>query len=228
MSCWTRNLLKFLIVGCALGASSLASAAEYKGLSTSSPLFGGPSVGITSVVVKTVTGMLEGDLRQLAYKDDIYHNEIIETFDESATEITFLDDTLISLGSNSKITLDRFVFDPNPDASSFAMTITTGALRFVSGKLPGKAYTIHTPTATIGIRGTIIDVVVEHTAGKMGIPVTRVNLTVLDGEAEFVTCDGVKHVVAKGLSRIIWDAAAIGCAEAMARDEESSKVTGDL
>ncbi len=60
MSCWTRNLLKFLIVGCALGTSSLAIAAEYKGLS------GEPSVGITSVVVKTVTGILEGDLRQLA------------------------------------------------------------------------------------------------------------------------------------------------------------------
>ncbi len=206
MSCWTRNLLKFLIVGCALGTSSLAIAAEYKGLS------GEPSVGITSVIVKTVTGILEGDLRQLAYQDDIYHNETIETFDESATEITFLDDTLLSLGPNSKITLDRFIFDPNPNASSFVTTITAGALRFVSGNLPSKAYTIHTPTATIGIRGTIIDVVVERTAGKTGILVTSVSLTVLDGEAEFVTCDGAKHRVTKGQSRIIRDAAAIGCA----------------
>jgi hypothetical protein len=218
MSRWARSLLKFLIVGCALGASSLAIGAEYKGLSTSHPLFGEPSVGITSVVVKTVTGILEDDVRQLAYKDDIYHNEIIETFDESATEITFLDDTNISLGPNSKITLDRFVYDPNPDASSFVTTITAGALRFASGKLPSKAYKINTPTATIGIRGTIIDVVVERTMGKMGIPVTSVNLTVLDGEAEFVTCDGAKHRVAKGLSRIIRDAAAIGCAEATARE----------
>jgi hypothetical protein len=178
--------------------------------------------------VKTVTGVLEGDVRQLAYQDDIYHNETIETFDESATEITFLDDTAISLGPNSKITLDRFVFDPNPDASSFVMTITLGALRFASGKLPSKAYTIHTPTATIGIRGTLIDVVVERTAGKTGIPVTSVHLTVLDGEAEFVTCDGAKHRVGKGLSRIIRDAVAIGCAEATARDGESSKVSGDL
>ncbi len=228
MSCWTRNLFRFLIVGFALGTSSLAIGAEYKGLSTQHPLFGEPSVGITDVVVKTVTGILEGDVRQLAYKDDIYHNEIIETFDESATEITFLDDTLLSLGPNSKITLDRFVFDPNPDASSFVMTITTGALRFVSGKLPSKAYKIHTPTATIGVRGTIIDVVVERTAGKMGVPVTRVKLTVLDGEAEFVTCDGAKHRVIKGQPHIIRDAAAIGCAEAMARSGESSKVSGNL
>jgi hypothetical protein len=228
MSYWTHNLFSFLIVGCVLGASSLASAAEYKGLSTSSPLFGEPSVGITSVVVKTVTGMIEDEVRQLAYKDDIYHNEIIETLEESATEITFLDETLISLGPNSKITLDRFIYDPNPDASTFVTTITQGALRFVSGKLPSKAYTIHTPTATIGIRGTIINVVVERTTGKTGIPVTRVDLTVLDGEAEFVTCDGVKHLVAKGLSRTIWDAAALGCAEATARDEESSKAFSDL
>ncbi len=228
MSCWTRNLLKLFVVGCALGTSSLAIGAEYKGLSTQYSLLEESSIGITNVVVKTVTGVLEGDVRQLAYQDDIYHNETIETFDESATEITFLDDTAISLGPNSKITLDRFVYDPNPSASSFVMTVTLGALRFASGKLPSKAYTIHTPTATIGIRGTLIDVVVERTAGKTGVPVTRVTLTVLDGEAEFVTCDGVKHRVAKGLSRIIWDAAAIGCAEATARDGESSKVSGDL
>ena len=90
--------------------------------------------------------------------------------------------------------------------------MATGALRFVSGKLPDKAYTIHTPTATIGIRGTIIDVVVERIAGKTGVLVTSVSLTVLDGEAEFVTCDGTKHRVIKGQSRIIRDAAAIGCA----------------
>lgn len=212
MSCWARNLFRIVIVGFALGTSSLAIGAEYKGLSTQNPLFGEPSVGITSVLVKTVTGMLEGDIRQLAYKDDIYHNEIIETFEESATEITFLDDTLLSLGPNSKITLDRFIYDPNPDASSFVMTITAGALRFVSGNLPSQAYQIHTPTATIGIRGTIIYVVVERTAGKTGVLVTSVSLTVLDGEAEFVTCDGAKHRVTKGQSRIIRDAAAIGCA----------------
>ena len=216
MSRWTRNLIRSLIVGFALGASSLAIGAEFKGLSTQHPLFGEPSVGVTDVVVKTVTGMLEDNVRQLAYKDDIYHNEIIETFDESATEITFLDDTIISLGPNSKITLDRFIYDPNPDASSFVTTIATGALRFVSGQLPSKAYKIHTPTATIGIRGTIIDVVVERTTGKTGVLGTSVSLTVHDGEAEFVTCDGAKHRVTKGQSRIIRDAAAMGCAGATA------------
>lgn len=228
MSRWTRNLFSLLIVGFALGASSAAIGAEFKGLSSQHPLYGEPSVGITDVVVKTVTGMLEGDVRQLAYKDDIYHNEVIETFDESATEITFLDETLLSLGPNSKITLDRFIYDPNPDASSFIMTITKGALRFASGKLPSKAYNIHTPTATIGIRGTIIDIVVERTAGKTGVPVISVNLTVLDGEAEFVTCDGARHLVTKGHSRIIRDAAAIGCTAATARDGASSKVSGNL
>ncbi len=228
MSPWTCNFYRFLIVGFALGASSQAIGAEFKGVSTAHPLSGVPSVGITSVIVKTVTGILEDDVRQLAYQDDIYHNETIETFDESATEITFLDDTLISLGPNSKITLDRFVYDPNPDASSFVMTITRGALRFASGKLPSKAYTIHTPTATIGIRGTLIDVVVERTAGKTGIPVTSVHLTVLDGEAEFVTCDGVKHRVAKGQTRKIREAEAIGCAEATAREGELRKISEDI
>ena len=117
MSGWTRNLYRLLIVGFVLGVSSLAIGAESKGLSTAHPLSGVPSVGITSVIVKTVTGILEDDVRQLAFKDDIYHNETIETFDESATEITFLDDTLISLGPNGGGR--RREFQPSERGSTF-------------------------------------------------------------------------------------------------------------
>jgi hypothetical protein len=49
------------------------------------------TIGNTTLVVKTVTGTLTEGTRTLSLKDDIYHNELIETFEESATELTFLD-----------------------------------------------------------------------------------------------------------------------------------------
>ena len=114
-----------------------------------------------------VTGTLEADLRHIQLLDDIYHNEIIETGDESATEFVFLDETKLALGPNSRLVLDRFVYDPEPDKASFVMTATAGVFRFVSGKLPKKSYEIHTATATIGIRGTVFsfNVIATYVAG---------------------------------------------------------------
>ena len=128
------------------------------------------TIGNARTVVKTVTGTLDSDLRQIQLLDDIYHNETIETGDESATEFVFLDETKLALGPNSSLVLDRFVFDPATDTGSFVMTATAGVFRFVSGKLPKKAYEIHTPTATIGIRGTVFTFIVT---GRKGAQVKR-------------------------------------------------------
>lgn len=118
------------------------------------------NVGATSIIVRTVTGEIEENLRHLVVKDSVYLNEVIGTGADSATEIDFLDGTKISLGPNVRMTLDKFVFDPEPGRSTFVMTTTEGVLRFFSGNLENSAYVIKTPTATIGIRGTIFTVVV--------------------------------------------------------------------
>ncbi len=103
------SLALFLSVGFSAAAQQLA---------TENPLFGQSSVGNASIVVKTVTGSLDGSVTKLRLQDDIYHNELIETFEESATELAFLDETTINLGPNSSIVLDEFVYDPDPSNSS--------------------------------------------------------------------------------------------------------------
>ncbi len=155
------------------------------------------TVGNAKVIVKTVTGTFEADLRQINLLDDIYHNEVVETGDASATELIFLDETKLALGPNSSLVLDRFVYDPDPDKASFVMTATAGVFRFVSGKLPKKSYEIHTPTATIGIRGTVLSIVViPGNPDKMGIgPV--VNVTVEQGVAEITNCGGERVVLVR-------------------------------
>jgi hypothetical protein len=146
------------------------------------------TVGNARVIVKTVTGTLEADLRQITLLDDIYHNELITTGEESATEIVFIDETKLALGPNSSLVLDSFVYDPDPDKASFVMTATAGVFRFVSGKLPKKSYEIHTPTATIGIRGTVFTLVVIP-GGPNGDG-AMVNVTVEQGVAVVTNCLG--------------------------------------
>ncbi len=159
------------------------------------------NVGATSIIVRTVTGEIEEKVRHLVVKDSVYLNEVIATGADSATEIDFLDGTKISLGPNVRMTLDKFVFDPKPGRSTFVMTATEGVLRFFSGNLESSAYVIKTPTATIGIRGTIFTVVVlpdGTTAVTLEEPSSYVSVANLLGQIIKLTTPGTGTVVSPG------------------------------
>ena len=219
----TRRFLRIVPLIALLGAITPA-VAEFQGFQTNSPLFGEATIGNTSIVVKTVTGTINDDTRFLRFEDDLYHNELITTEVESATEITFLDESTLSLGPESSIVLDEFVYDPDPSNSSFVITITEGALRFTSGVLPNEAYKIHTPVATIGIRGTIIDVVVDRETRSDGTVYTSVSLSVVDGEADLINCEGDLTLVPTSLSSTVTGSSE-GCSEASEPASQSLDLT---
>jgi hypothetical protein len=154
------------------------------------------TIGNTRVVFRTVIGNFEGDIRSLALEDDVYHNELIETEKESATKLIFLDETTLTLGPESSVVLDRFVYDPDPSKASLVMTATKGIFRFASGKLPKNAYRLHTPAATIGIRGTVLDFAIEPADRAGGQAVVKIALE--EGEAMVGDCRGEQFVLEAG------------------------------
>jgi hypothetical protein len=147
------------------------------------------TVGNAKVIVRTVTGAYEGEMRELQLLDDVYHNELIETEEESATQLVFMDETTITLGPKSRIVLDKFVYDPDPSKASFVMTATQGVFRFASGKLAKPVYRINTPAATIGIRGTELEVAVLPASTPQRERAIAVEVRVQSGEA-FLTTKG--------------------------------------
>jgi hypothetical protein len=156
------------------------------------------TIGNTRVVFRTVIGNFEGDIRTLALEDDVYHNELIETDQESATKLIFLDETTLTLGPESSVVLDRFVYDPDPTKASLVMTAAKGIFRFASGKLPKNAYRLHTPAATIGIRGTVLDFAIEPADRAGGQAVVKIALQ--EGEAMVGDCRGKQLVLEAGQS----------------------------
>jgi len=58
------------------------------------------------------------------------------------------------------VTLDKFIFDPKGSKSQVTLSLTKGVMRFVSGDLAKDRYSIRTPVATMGIRGTILEITV--------------------------------------------------------------------
>ena len=95
----------------------------------------------------------------------LHQNDVLETGKDGALGVTFIDNTTLSLGANSRITLTKVVFDPDKSNFAFLANIARGTFMFVSGgigKLSPQSEQITTPVGTIGIRGTRFLVKVEE------------------------------------------------------------------
>jgi hypothetical protein len=95
--------------------------------------------------------------RTLSTNEKLEQNDRIRTSGNGSTRIRFLDDTMLTIGPDSEVVLDRFVFDGNR-AQTATVEVVRGAMRFVSGTSDRRAYEIKTPVATIGVRGTVVDI----------------------------------------------------------------------
>lgn len=98
-----------------------------------------------------------GAEKPLAIRDTLEQNDRIRTTAAGSTRVRLLDDTMITIGPNSEVLLDQFVFDGNR-AQKATVEVVRGAMRFVSGTSERRAYEIKTPAATIGVRGTVVDI----------------------------------------------------------------------
>lgn len=81
----------------------------------------------------------------------------------SHLQILLRDKTTFTLGEDCDLIIDRFVYDPAATTGEIRASVTKGAFRFVTGEIPHRdpdAFTIAIPAGTIGVRGTIGEVVV--------------------------------------------------------------------
>ena len=72
------------------------------------------------------------------------------------------DNTNLSLGPSATVKLDRTVFNDEHSYREIAVRLTTGAFRFVTGNSEKTAYKITTPLASVGVRGTILDILSQQ------------------------------------------------------------------
>jgi len=83
--------------------------------------------------------------------------DTVRTGSDGAVGITMNDDSLLSAGPNSVLSLDRFALDASTNQGSFSATLNRGTLAVVSGRLAKQspeAMTVRTPRAVLGVRGT--------------------------------------------------------------------------
>ena len=114
-------------------------------------------VGIAAAVVRDVRIRSGGSAFAPAkLRQRVVIADQVRTGGDSRMQILLLDKTKFSIGANAQLTIDKFVYDPA--GGSLSASIGKGAFRFMSGgSNRAKAASVHTPAATIGIRGTIFD-----------------------------------------------------------------------
>ncbi|MDH5410997.1 MAG: FecR domain-containing protein [Alphaproteobacteria bacterium] len=169
------------------GAAALALLAA--GLGSPAMAATQTEIGVTSLVVKDVEGKTDAEIRQLALRDNVYRYETVNTGFESASELRFADDTRISVGPNSTIVLDEFVYDPDPGEGALVLQMTEGVFRFFSGNMASSNYKIKASNVTVGVRGTVLVMVARRDGTVAVIMESDDGVEVTGGAGEMVLLD---------------------------------------
>jgi hypothetical protein len=110
--------------------------------------------------IKTQSGAVHvqraGAVTPLAIGDRVYEADTIITT-SGTVGITFADNSMMSLGPNSRLSLDQFKFDATTHNGIFSSSLTKGTLSVRSGQIvrqTPEAMRIRTPAALLGVRGT--------------------------------------------------------------------------
>jgi hypothetical protein len=133
----------------------------------------GPSmaedVGVAAATNPVATGEPPGQgVRELRIGLNVVRNERIRTTAAGSTQVIFVDRTSLTIGPNSDITIDQYVYDPGAGTRNLAARIGRGVLRFIGGEIShSDQIRITTPTATLGIRGGMA--LVDATHKKTGV-----------------------------------------------------------
>jgi hypothetical protein len=87
----------------------------------------------------------------------VQQGDVVVTGADGSVGITFRDNSLVSIGPDSALAIDRFVFDSTTHQGNFDASLKQGTLAVVSGKLAKQspeAMKVKTPAAILGVRGT--------------------------------------------------------------------------
>jgi hypothetical protein len=97
-------------------------------------------------------------------------NDTLRTDSGGAIGVIFNDETVLSLGPDSELTVDEFVFNPDQSRFSFVAKMIRGTAVYISGlitKINPESARFVTPSASIGIRGTKMLIQVENDKGTL-------------------------------------------------------------
>ena len=119
------------------------------------PATAAAGIGLVRNVLDYAYGTPPEDMRQeLFARDAVVANEVLETVETGALHINFLDGFDFRLGSSSRATLDKFIYDPSSEAGELTLSLKEGIFRLKTGRMKREGILVVTPVALIRVTGT--------------------------------------------------------------------------
>ncbi|MGY8630971.1 Ig-like domain-containing protein [Bradyrhizobium sp. 14AA] len=104
--------------------------------------------------------------------DAVNQNDVVQTGSGSTLGLALDDGTTFNLSESSRFQLNELTYDANSTSNSLLMTLVQGAASFVAGQVARSGdMKVATPTATLGIRGTAVNLSVSSTDGTVSVSV---------------------------------------------------------
>jgi hypothetical protein len=147
-------ILPFRISGSAFAAAACAGLVLCSGVATAAE---GTPVGYVKNVKGTATVTTNGVVVEAQPGTPLHQGSALRTEAQSSMGVTFKDNTLMSFGPNTLLTVEEYLYEPAEGKLKLGARMGKGTLNYVSGviaKLQPEAVTVKTPTGMIGVRGT--------------------------------------------------------------------------
>ena len=116
--------------------------------------FSAEQIGIIGFVIGDVFNQ-KGE--KLNVGDSIFFGDTINASEGAKSQLMFIDQTVMTIGSKTELTIDEFIFDPNESTGKLLTTIKSGSVKILTGKISEinpENLEVKTPAGTIGTRGT--------------------------------------------------------------------------
>ena len=116
-------------------------------------------------IVGAVSGTVKTETRELKPGDKIYLNETIYAAEGSGTQLLLLDQSTFTIGSDSEVVMDTFIYDPATNDGKIVASVKQGSLKVISGLISKKnpdSLTVEVPEGTLGSRGTEFQTIVSN------------------------------------------------------------------
>jgi FecR protein len=118
-----------------------------------------PSRAGATLEIVVAQAAQQGPPKTITFQENEVHGKTVATDAGGLLQLLFPDGTALTLGPESEVTVDSFVFDPAKSHATISATLKRGAFRFIGGstsKTPG-GVSLATPFGTVGVQSAGVE-----------------------------------------------------------------------
>ena len=132
----------------------------------------GKVVGHVAKLTGSASIVRNGVTVELNNGDAVYQNDVVQTGSGSTIGLVMIDGTTFNLAANARLMLNDLTFDATSTSNTSLFTLMQGAASFVAGQVAKTGdMKVGTPVATVGIRGTAVNLDISSTDGTVSVSV---------------------------------------------------------